>query len=99
MEKRNIQGRSSSRVTLTKLKIMEKINGVVETHYSNGQLESRMNYKDGKLDGLREVWYDNGQLKLRATYKDDKREGLRETWHSNGKLSSRTNYKNGKVVK
>ena len=29
---------------------MEKIiNGVVETHYGNGQLQSRENYKDGKV--------------------------------------------------
>ena len=26
---------------------MEKLNGVVETHYGNGQLESRVNFKDG----------------------------------------------------
>ena len=49
---------------------MEKKNGVVETHYSNGQLKSRANYKDGKLDGLRETWHDNGKLWSRETYKD-----------------------------
>ena len=27
---------------------MEKLNGVVETHYDNGQLESRANYKNDK---------------------------------------------------
>ena len=37
---------------------MEKLNGVVETHYGNGQLRSRANYKDGKLNGLFEDWYD-----------------------------------------
>ena len=47
---------------------MEKLNGVVETHYGNGQIKSRETYKDGKLDGLREVWYSNGQLRSRATY-------------------------------
>ena len=34
---------------------MEKLNGVVETYYDNGQLQSRANYKGGKLDGLRET--------------------------------------------
>ena len=48
---------------------MEKKNGVVETHYGNGQLESRANYKDGKLDGFIDWWH-NGQIKLRANYKD-----------------------------
>ena len=27
---------------------MEKLNGVVETHYENGQLKERANYKEGK---------------------------------------------------
>ena len=49
---------------------MEKKNGVVETHYGNGQLESRSNYKDGKLDGLVEWWHSDGQLWLRAIYRD-----------------------------
>ena len=49
---------------------MEKINGVVETHYGNGQLKSRETYKNGKLDGFREEWYSNGQLQSRANYKD-----------------------------
>ena len=29
---------------------MKKLNGVVETHYGNGQLESRVNFKDGVVD-------------------------------------------------
>ena len=51
---------------------METKNGVVETHYGNGKLQTRMNYKDGKLDGKREVWYINGQLWTRETYKNGK---------------------------
>ena len=49
---------------------MEKKNGVVETYYDNGQLESRSNYKGGNLDGLYEIWNENGQLESRVTYKD-----------------------------
>ena len=40
---------------------MEKKNGVVETYYDNGQLESRTNYKNNELDGLHETWSKNGQ--------------------------------------
>ena len=29
---------------------MEKINGVVETRYGNGQLRTRANYKDGVVE-------------------------------------------------
>lgn len=49
---------------------MEKLNGVVETHYDNGQLESRENYKDGKHDGLSESWRINGELSSSAIYKN-----------------------------
>ena len=49
---------------------MKKKNGVVETHYGNGKLQSRANYKDDKLDGLCETWNENGQLRERAIYKD-----------------------------
>ena len=45
-------------------------NGVVETHYENGQLRTRANYKNGKREGVRETWYDNGQLEERVNYKD-----------------------------
>ena len=49
---------------------METKNGVIETHYDNGQLQSRKTYKDGKLDGLRETWYSDGKPMGRETYKD-----------------------------
>ena len=49
---------------------MKKKNGVVETHYDNGQLKSRTNYKNGKLEGVWEDWYKNGQLKSRGLFKD-----------------------------
>ena len=76
---------------------MDTKNGVVETHYGNGQLESRANYKDGKLNGLREEWYDNGQLESRETYKDGKLDGLREVWHANGQLWAIETYNDGKL--
>ena len=49
---------------------MEKLNGVVEKNYGNGQLKERANYKNDKLDGLCGDWYGNGQLWARETYKD-----------------------------
>ena len=45
-------------------------NGVVETHYGNGQLWTRANYKDDKLNGLIEVWYTDGQRIWRTNYKN-----------------------------
>ena len=49
---------------------MEKLNGVVETHYSNGQLSIRETYKNGNRDGMRETWLINGELWSSAIYKD-----------------------------
>ena len=45
-------------------------NGVVETHYSNGQLRTRETFKNDKLEGLCETWHENGQLESRVNYKD-----------------------------
>ena len=49
---------------------MEKINGVVEKYYENGQLSSRENYEDGELNGLRDIWDRDGKLWSMANYKD-----------------------------
>ena len=56
--------------TVRAMETLKKINGVIETHYGNGQLESRANYKGGKRDGLCETWQSNGQRWSRVTYKD-----------------------------
>ena len=75
----------------------EAKNGVVETHYGNGQLIESATYKDGKLEGLRENWYENGKLNSRVTYKDGKLNGLYETWYDNGQQLLRANYKDDKL--
>ena len=49
------------------------LDGIVETHYRNGQLEQRSNYKAGELDGLIESYYEDGQLSIRANYKAGER--------------------------
>ena len=51
---------------------MKELDGVVETYYSNGQLESRETYKDGKLNGLCETWDRDGNLVESTTYKNGK---------------------------
>ena len=68
-------------------------NGVVETYYDNGQLESRANYENGELNGLRETWYENGQLMTRTHYENGKLNGLCERWDERGNLIESTMYK------
>ena len=79
--------------------------GLVETFYENGQLESKSNYKDGKPDGLWEVFYFisnnnpfvlHGLIKTRKNYNNGKQDGLSEWFVENGQLWSRKNYKDGK---
>jgi antitoxin component YwqK of YwqJK toxin-antitoxin module len=75
----------------------EPLTGTVVGFYENGRLESRRNYKDGKMDGLQEEFYENGQLHYRENYKDGKREGLYEEFYRRGQLLVRRNYINGKI--
>ena len=48
----------------------EAKNGVVETHYGNGQLKSRETYKNDIPDGLFERWNKDGNLVESTTYKN-----------------------------
>ena len=44
--------------------------GETETdYYSNGQIESEKNYKDGEFDGKWTEWDENGQIKSEKNYK------------------------------
>ena len=49
---------------------MEKLNGVVETHYDNGKPKIKATYKNDKRDGLSETWHANGKTWSRAIYRD-----------------------------
>jgi antitoxin component YwqK of YwqJK toxin-antitoxin module len=42
----------------------------MEKYYESGQLESKANYKDGKLHGLREHFKEDGSLKSSTTYQN-----------------------------
>ena len=71
---------------------------VKEEFYDNGQIESRLSYKDGKRHGLYEWWWENGQLEERIDYKNGKIHGLYEWWWENGKISYNNLYQNDEVI-
>jgi antitoxin component YwqK of YwqJK toxin-antitoxin module len=48
-----------------------KINGLYEGWYYNGQLKYRMNYTSGKLNGQCEAWESDGHIFMKAIYLDD----------------------------
>ena len=72
----------------------ELIDGVLETRNTDGQLSSRINFKDGKKDGLCEFW-DDGKLFARVNFKNDKLDGEWEVYR-NDKLWKKRFYINGK---
>ena len=66
--------------------------GWTKEMHSNGQIESLVQYKDGKRDGLDAGWYENGQKQWEGNYKD----GLKTEWFENGQKELEANYKDGK---
>ena len=50
-------------------KKLKRQNGLHTRYYDNGQILSKVHYKDGKLDGKWTFWYENGQKQLEANYK------------------------------
>ena len=75
-----------------------KKHGLEENYYENGQLEGKINYKDGKEDGLAELYYENGQLKMKINFRDGKEDGLWETHNEDGSFMFEVCYKNGEVT-
>ena len=72
--------------------------GFYEKYYKNGQLEYKVNYKDGENDGLNEQYYESGQLSSKYNYKGGKKNGLCQRYSENGKLVKNLIYKDGKIV-
>ncbi len=69
--------------------------GKVVYYYENGQLESKLSYKEGKRDGVWEDYYENGQVRNKESYKDNKKDGVEEFYYETGQLSSKGYWKNG----
>jgi antitoxin component YwqK of YwqJK toxin-antitoxin module len=64
--------------------------------YHNGNVEEKVNYKDGKIDGVRELYTENGVLYQSRTYKDDKKDGELNRWYEDGTLLETSFFKNDK---
>ena len=50
--------------------------GLLVEYLSNGEVESKENYKNGKLDGKSIYWHENGQKSSEALYKNGLKEGV-----------------------
>ena len=71
--------------------------GLYETYYYNGQVETRGFYKDGKEDGVFEWYHSDGQLYRKQPYKNGKMDGLYEEYFGDGKLGKKYTCKDGKM--
>ncbi|MBR8766563.1 hypothetical protein IX306_001939 [Porphyromonas levii] len=70
-------------------------NGLYERWHSNGQLEERGHWGNGKREGVLENWYEDGSPWIRSSYKNGKRDGFYERWYPNGQLEERSHWKDG----
>jgi antitoxin component YwqK of YwqJK toxin-antitoxin module len=70
--------------------------GWVKRMWSNGQIRTLIQLKDGKLDGLRTYWHENGQKREEVNFMNGKRDGLWTEWYENGQKEFEENYKDGK---
>jgi len=69
-------------------------NECIENH-ENGQLQSKINYKNGKRHGLLEHFDQEGKLVHKGNFKNGKEEGLHFSNLTSLGYSSKTNYKKG----
>ncbi len=69
---------------------------VKEEFYPNGQLKSRITFKEGiEANELREYYYENGQFEMNTILTDGMKDGTWESYYENGQLQKRINYKEG----
>tara|TARA_Y100000588_G_C14189512_1_gene897373 strand:+ start:405 stop:1520 length:1116 start_codon:yes stop_codon:yes gene_type:complete len=77
--------------------------GTQESYHSNGQLEYKLNYRNGVLiDGTYETYSPRGSLISKGNYKNGKPDGPHEMYYpsrvdGSSHLKSLNNYKNGKL--
>jgi hypothetical protein len=80
--------------------------GLYETWYKNGQLESRSTFVDGEFHGLNEEWYSNGQISSRCNWikgniegnTKGQKHGASKGWDKEGNLNCNMVLKNGLKV-
>ena len=74
----------------------QRLTGVQEAYYDNGQISNRKFYKDGLPEGMGYSWYRDGQLAGRCSYKHGEPEGVGQSYYDNGQLEERATFKAGR---
>ncbi|MEL6250450.1 MAG: hypothetical protein AAFR87_00460 [Bacteroidota bacterium] len=69
--------------------------GYAIAHFSDGSIESRLGYWEGKKEGYAQKWHINGQVRYEAFYIANRLEGKARAWTSKGVLVKEANYVEG----
>lgn len=70
--------------------------GKEELFYQNGQLQSVVNFEEGKMSGVRTTYFESGRKWSEVPYVNNLREGQALSWYEDGKLHKREQYKEGR---
>jgi TonB family protein len=70
--------------------------GLVKTFYSNGIIESEINYKDKIREGEAKYFYENGNIKEERNYLNGRVDGLVKIYSDSGKLKEVFVIENGR---
>ena len=73
--------------------------GILQNINEKGVLESKAEYKDGKMTGFSKLYYPSGKLASEITFKANIQEGIQKDYHENGKLIQQVTFKNREQVK
>jgi antitoxin component YwqK of YwqJK toxin-antitoxin module len=73
-----------------------QLHGLYVSYFEDGQLEFKLNMKEGKGDGVMEMYYINGQLWKKVNKKGGEDEGLSVTYDKQGQITASRTYKDGK---
>ena len=71
-----------------------KREGPAVTYYNNGQVRTKLNFKDNKLNGTVTMYYKTGELYRVTQYVNGEIQGIRKTYYKNGNIMSEVPYKN-----
>ncbi len=66
-------------------------------YWENGNLQSELNYTNGKLNGISTWYFENGRKEQEVFYTYNKLDGPQSRWYPSGTLESRSLYKDGKL--
>lgn len=61
-------------------------NGLIRTHYDNGQLQHEAHYHFNRIEGLSRTWYQNGMLEFERNFVDGFRKGNQRRYYESSKL-------------